>query len=406
MTSHRITFPNAAGVPLAGRLDLPDAATPRAFALFAHCFTCSKDLRAVRRIASALTDRDIAVLRFDFTGLGQSGGAFADTTFSTNTDDIVAAAAWLEEHHGPAQLLIGHSLGGAAVLRAAPRIAASRAVVTIGAPAEPEHVARLLTDARDTIEESGEAEVQLAGRPFRIKREFLEDLASASTIDTAGRLGRALLVMHAPQDLQVGVENARAIYTAARHPKSFVSLDGADHLLTAPADAAYAGAMIATWADRYLIPGQAPEPVDAEGHAVVVATGPTGFRTAVHLGPHRLVADEPVSVGGTDDGPSPYDLLMAALGTCTSMTLRMYADRKGLPLEGVRVRLRHSKMHARDCAECESTTGRIDRIERVIELLGDLSDVQRSRLMEIADKCPVHKTLHGEVHVQSTLRPA
>lgn len=405
MTSTPVTFPNADGQLLAGRLDLPSAGAPRAFALFAHCFTCSKDLRAARRIAQALTDDCIGVLRFDFTGLGQSEGDFADTTFSSNTADLVAAARWLAEHHQAPALLIGHSLGGAAVLRVAPEIPSCTAVVTIGAPAEPSHVGKLLRSSREEIEAEGEAVVELAGRPFRIRRQFLEDLEAADGIDRIGRLRRALLVLHAPRDLQVSVDNARAIFTAAKHPKSFVSLDSADHLLTDPADAAYAGRIIATWAARWLPPIEGPDELDLEDHAVITATGASGFRTEIRMGPWGLIADEPAALGGGDEGPTPYDLLTASLGACTSMTLRMYADRKGLPLEGVRVRLRHAKIHARDCEECETTTGRVDRIERSIELIGDeLTDAQRQRMLEIADKCPVHKTLHNEVDLRSTLR--
>lgn len=407
MNTRRITFPNADGLMLAGDLDLPDSGTIRAFALFAHCFTCSKDLRAVRRIARALLDEDVAVLRFDFTGLGHSEGDFADTTFSSNTDDLVAAAAWLASNHAGPSILIGHSLGGAAVLRAAPRIPSSVAVVTIGAPAEPGHVAKLLRSSQAEIEANGQAEVELAGRRFRIKKEFLQDLESADSIDRVADLRRALLVMHSPRDLQVGIANARAIYAAAKHPKSFIGLDGADHLLSEPADAQYAGRMIGAWAARYLPPGDEPTAAGhgLDGHAVLAATGDHGFRTELRLGRHHLVADEPESVGGADEGPTPYDLLNAALGACTSMTLRMYADRKGLLLEGVRVRLRHSKVHATDCAECETKAGRVDRIDREIELIGPLTDAQRARLLEIADKCPVHRTLHSEVQVLSELRP-
>ena len=406
MSTLHVSFPNADGVTLAGRLDLPDAAAPRAFALFAHCFTCSKDLRAVRRIAQALTDHDIGVLRFDFTGLGHSEGDFADTTFSSNTDDLVAAAQWLAAHYEAPSILIGHSLGGGAVLRVATRIPSSKAVVTIGAPAEPEHVAQLLRSSREQIERDGTAEVELAGRRFNIRKEFLEDLEAAESISRVADLRRALLVMHSPRDLQVGIENAQAIYVAARHPKSFVTLDDADHLMTDPRDALYAGRMIATWVERYLTeePPSAVDEHDLEGHAVLAATGATSFRTELRLGRHRLVADEPESVGGGDEGPTPYDLLNAALGACTSMTLRMYADRKKLPLHGVKVRLRHSKIHAADCAECETKTGKVDRIEREIELVGPLTDEQRTRMLEIADKCPVHRTLHNELKVVSRLR--
>ncbi|MCO4772504.1 MAG: OsmC family protein [Deltaproteobacteria bacterium] len=406
MSTLRVRFPSVEGHSLAGRLDLPTTSKPRAFALFAHCFTCSKDLRAVARIARTLTAHGIAVLRFDFTGLGASEGEFADTTFSSNTDDLVAAAEWLAAEHEAPSILIGHSLGGAAVLRAAERIPSSTAVVTIGAPAEAGHVARMLVEDRETIEREGSATVQLAGRRFCIRREFLEDLEAVSGLGPIATLRRALLVMHSPLDKVVGIQNAKRIYTAAKHPKSFVTLDDADHLLTSARDAEYAARMIAVWVERYLDDDETaiPEPGDPgpavpEGE-VHTATGSGGFRTEVKAGRHRMIADEPASVGGTDEGPTPYGYLLAALGACTSMTLRMYAERKGWPLEEACVHLTHAKVHALDS---EGRTGRIDRIERTLELRGPLDVEQRARLVEIADKCPVHRTLHGDPEVVTHL---
>jgi putative redox protein len=396
MSTERLTFPGALGDALAARLDRP-ATAPRATALFAHCFTCSKDFKAVRRISQALIDEGIAVLSFDFTGLGESEGDFADTNFSSNVDDLEAAARFLEEGVGAPSLLIGHSLGGAAALAVAHRLDSVRAVASIAAPSDPAHLVSTLERAAPALGTSDEAEVTLAGRSFTIRRQLLEDLEAQRLTTLVRDLGRPLMIFHSPVDAIVGIEHAAALYQAARHPKSFVSLDTADHLLlNDPADAALVGSVMAAWAGRYLpeVPGHG----DQEG-TVVVETGASGYFTDIHAGHHHLAADEPRSVGGSDRGPTPYDLLLSALGACTTMTLRMYADRKGWPLEGVRARLRHEKIHATDCADCETTAGFIDRIERDLELTGPLDDGQRRRLLDIADKCPVHKTLSSETVV-------
>jgi uncharacterized OsmC-like protein/alpha/beta superfamily hydrolase len=409
--SERLEFPGSQGSALAARLDLPES-TPRAYALFAHCFTCSKDVLAAARISRALTDFGIAVLRFDFTGLGQSGGDFANTNFSSNVEDLVHAADYLRAHYAAPSLLIGHSLGGAAVLAVTHRIPEVRAVATIGAPADPDHLAHLLRESRAEIAALGEAEVQLSGRTFRIRRQFLDDIAAQPQAERIRSLGAALLVMHSPTDTTVDSDNARRIYEAARHPKSFVALDGADHLLTKPTDAAYAAAMLATWAGRYAFtpraepaehadqPAQPAQPEPAEGLVVVSESGTGAFAQNVAVGRHRLAADELAPIG-TDTGPSPYDFLLAGLGACTSMTVRMYAQRKKWPLERVTVSLRHSRIHAQDCANCETETGQVDRIERVIHFDGDLDDDQRQRLLEIADKCPVHRTLRSETIIDT-----
>ncbi|HEX6197298.1 MAG TPA: alpha/beta fold hydrolase [Jiangellaceae bacterium] len=403
--SQRVTFTATGGEELAGRLDLP-AGPPRAVALFAHCFTCGKDVIAASRIARALTDLDIAVFRFDFTGLGESDGEFANATFSSNVADLVRAADHLRRTLAAPGLLVGHSLGGAAVIAAADQIPEVQAVVTISAPADPTHVTDLFTEDRERIEEEGQATVQIGGRPFPVRREFLDDISAQPQGERLRRLDAALLVMHAPTDKIVGIDNAREIFDNARHPKSFVSLDDADHLLSRRGDAAYAATVIGAWADRYLpARPESPQGEDVEPGTVVVAeTGPLSQR--IQAGRHIMVADEPTSAGGEDTGPTPYGLLLAALGACTSMTVRMYANRKEWPLESTTVTLKHSRIHAADCADCETREGRLDHVERVIQLDGDLDDEQRARLIEIANKCPVHRTLRSEVVIDTVAAPA
>jgi putative redox protein len=388
---------------LAARLERP-AGEARAVALFAHCFTCTKEILAAKRIASALAERGIAVLRFDFTGLGSSEGEFANTNFSSNVDDLVAAADHLRATLAAPKILVGHSLGGAAVLAAAEQIGEATAVATIGAPADPAHVQHLFADHAEAIASEGEAEVQLAGRAFRIKKQFLEDIEGQRLEARIKGLGKALMVMHAPLDQTVSIDNAAHIFQAAKHPKSFVSLDDADHLLTRRADADYAAEVIAAWASRFLPPAErenAPETED--GEVLVRESGEGRFAQQILAGGHRLTADEPPAVGGGDRGPTPYGLLLAGLGACTSMTLRLYADRKGWPLERVTVRLKHDKIHAQDCESCETTEGRIDHIARELTIDGPLDADQRHRLLEIADKCPVHKTLHSEVAIETKI---
>jgi putative redox protein len=402
-SSSPVSFPGAFGTMLAARLDAP-AGPPLAFALFAHCFTCSKESKAAATISAALAERGIAVLRFDFTGLGGSEGDFANTNFTSNVDDLVAAADFLRREHQAPALLVGHSLGGTAVLAAAPRIAEAAAVATLGSPFDPEHVLALLKGSVGTIESEGDATVDLAGRAFRIKRQFLEDIRAQKVGAAAGRLGKALMVMHSPRDTLVNIDNASRIFLAARHPKSFVSLDPADHLLTRREDAGYAGQLLAAWAARYLpSPRTEAAPSAKPGKVLVRETREGKFTNQIFVGAHVVRADEPVAAGGLDTGLSPYDLLCASLGACTSMTLRMYADLKGIPLERVSVELRHEKIHAADCAECETREGKIDLIDRSIALEGNLDAQQRQRLLEIADKCPVHRTLHSEVLIRTGL---
>lgn len=397
MPTLNVEFPGSQGTPLAARLDLPSA-PPRAYALFAHCFTCSKESRAAAYVGRALADAGIALLRFDFTGLGDSAGEFAETTYSSNVADLTAAADWLRREHAAPGLLIGHSLGGAAVIAAAADIPEVRAVVTLNAPADPRHVLQHIDDAA-TGDGDADATVQIEGRPFRVKRSFLADVEEQRQSDRIRALGRALLVMHAPADTVVGIDQATAIYTTARHPKSFVSLDGADHLLTDRGHARWAAGVMAAWAARYL-DDAAQEPGDVPEGAVRSTERGTGkFAVRVETAAHAIHADEPARYGGDDGGMSPYELLSAALGTCTVMTLRMYADRKQLPLARASATVVHSKVHAVDCAECETRDAKIDRLERTLVLEGDLSDEQRARLLEIADRCPVHRTLEGHIEV-------
>ncbi|MDN5005027.1 alpha/beta fold hydrolase [Bradyrhizobium sp. GCM10027634] len=401
MPTERFQFTGEGGHQLAAALELPDG-EPAAYALFAHCFTCGKDTLAAKRISVALAARGIAVLRFDFTGLGSSEGDFANSTFSSNVADLVRAADHLRATRKAPSLLIGHSLGGAAILAAAGKIPEATAVATIAAPSDPAHVTGLFKEHIDNIRTQGEVEVLLAGRPFRIKREFLDDIAEHELMKDITGLHKALLIMQSPVDDTVGIDNATRIFVSAKHPKSFVSLDQADHLLSKAADTLYVADVIATWASRYIDtaqPGKAMDLAEEARKVVVQETRKSKFNQAITVGPHRLVADEPVAAGGEDAGPGPYDFLLAGLGACTSMTMRLYADRKSLPLDRVTVTLKHSKIHATDCAECETREGMLDQIDRDIAMDGALDAEQRKKLMEIADKCPVHRTLTSEIRI-------
>jgi uncharacterized OsmC-like protein/alpha/beta superfamily hydrolase len=408
MPSERIEFLSSQGDALAGRLDTPDRPA-QAWAVFAHCFTCSKDSKAAAYVARALAEAGFGVLRFDFTGLGGSGGDFANTHFSSNVDDLLAAADWLREHHGAPALLIGHSLGGAAVLAAAHRVADCQAVVTVAAPFDPAHVTHQLGDGLRVIEAEGEAEVSLAGRQFKVRRAFLQDLAGQPQAERIAALAKPLLILHAPLDQTVGVDNARQIFETAAHPKSFVALDGADHLLNNAQDAQFAASLIAAWSKRYVAVGEPPggaapkdnlsETSAGPGVVLVSERGTGRFTQTVSAGQHQFLMDEPASMGGDDQGPTPYDMLNAALGACTAMTVRMYAQRKQWPLASVRVALVHDKVHAADVEDCETGAAKVDQIVRVVELRGDLDGSQRARLIEIADQCPVHRTLHSAVQV-------
>lgn len=434
MPTESIRFPGAGGVDLSARIDRPVHGPVRGWALFAHCFTCGKSLKPVVHIARALNQEGIGVLRFDFTGLGESDGDFADTSFSSNVDDLVAAGRFMAGRGEAPGLLIGHSLGGAAVLHAAHHLPSVQAVATIGAPSEPSHVLGHLAGSEAEIRARGEATVQLGGRSFQVKQQFLDDLQESRMEEAVRTLGRPLLVLHSPVDAVVGIDHAAKLFLMARHPRSFVSLDDADHLLLDERDSRYAARVIAGWVSRYMGTGAAftsdgvappqaepPEdaapplpaepPVDAAppppespvaGERVVVRTPTGGFRTDLWADGHYLVADEPRSVGGTEEGPTPYDYLVSALGACTTMTLQMYAARKGWPLEEARTVLRHRRLHAGDearLADEEQDDPRLDRVVREVELLGPLTPEQRSRLMEIADRCPVHRTLDAGVAI-------
>ncbi len=399
--SERVEFPNAQGEQLAGALALPAGPNVRAVALFAHCFTCGKNSLAASRISRALSDLGIAVLRFDFTGLGNSQGDFGNTGFAANVEDLVAAADFLRDRYQAPALLIGHSLGGTAVLKAAGAIAEARAVVTIGSPASPAHVVAQF--GTGTAQPDDRLALSLGGREFSVRRDFAEGFAGQTVDAEIHNLRKALLVLHAPLDAVVGIDQASGIFGAARHPKSFVSLDSADHLLTNRQDADYVAATIAAWAHRYLPePAQDSAPAVARGAVAVRELGP-GFLTEVRSDDHRWLADEPRSVGGSNEGPDPYEHLLAALGTCTSMTLRMYADRRKLPLTGIQVSLSHRREHLTDCENCEDANKRIDVLQRTITLEGDLDPAQRQRLLEIADRCPVHRTLENDMRIDTEL---
>ena len=404
MKSTQITFPNAQGKKLSARIDLPADRKPMHFALFAHCFTCSKDLHAVRNISRALTGAGFGVLRFDFTGLGHSEGEFSETDFSSNVTDLHSAMEYLAAEHIAPELIIGHSLGGAAAIVAGSESKTIKAVATIAAPGDIGHISKLFRGDIEKIKAEGHAEVNIGGRPFTIARSFLEDLEKRNLTDILGNLRKPILIVHSPQDTVVGIDNAAVLFQAARHPKSFLSLDGADHLLSDSNDSNYAGRMIAAWSRRYL-PMEQPEEELQSDMPVVVHIANEKYTTQVLANGHHLTADEPESAGGNNYGPSPYDLLSAALGACTAMTMKMYAERKKWDLEEAYVHLKHGKTHAQDCADCEEgNTSKIDRFERMVELHGNLDDAQRKRLLEIADRCPVHRTLHETVEVVTWLK--
>lgn len=408
-TASTCRFANERGQQLHARLERP-LGTVLATAVFAHCFTCSKDLKAARQLSRSLARRGIAVLSFDFAGIGSSDGEFAATTFSTDVDDLVAAASYLEESLAAPSLLVGHSLGGAAVLMAATRLDSVQAVATIGAPADVGHITSMFTDDLEQIEQDGQAEVELAGRRFTISRGFVDALRAIDLTDVVGRLRIAKLFLHAPLDNTVGIDNASTLYTAARHPRSFVGLDGADHLLTDPADARYAADMIATWAQRQLpdVPSLdddtplARADGDYDDHGARSVTS-THLQADVTSRGFLLRADEPSSAGGAETGPTPYDYLAAGLASCTTMTIEMYVARKGWAMDAAHTEVTFDRVHADDCEDCEHGDGHIERFDRTVRVTGDLTDEQREKILSIANRCPVHRTLEGTIEVHTSL---
>ncbi len=406
MQFQKLYFKNPNGKRLAARLDLPLDEKPTAFAIFAHCFTCTKNLNAVVNIDRALSMNGIAVLRFDFTGLGESEGDFSETNFSTNVADLIAASDFLKEAYEAPRLLIGHSLGGAAVIQAAEKIPSAEAVSTIAAPAQIHGLFSFIDGPRlEKLEKDGETAINISGRDFKIKKQFIEDLRQNRMEEAIRNLRRPILIFHSPLDQVVSIDNAAKIFTAARHPKSFISLDKADHLLSNREDSLYVGSVLGAWVSKYLEISEKKYPqLELSDNRIVARTGKTGFRTEIIANGHSLVADEPVSVGGANSGPTPYDLLVSALGACTGMTLRMYADHKTLPLDAVIVRLRHQKIHAEDCQDCEDPKSKIDFIEREIELQGDLDQPAKQKMLEIANRCPVHRTLESRSRIASKLK--
>lgn len=413
MPRTQVLFYNKQNESLSGLLELPNARID-CYAIFAHCFTCSKDGIAATYISRALAENGVAVLRFDFTGLGNSAGDFPNTNFSSNLDDLFAAAEFLQENYAAPQILIGHSLGGSAVLAVAKQIESVRAVVTINSPATAEHVKHLFDDAHNEILNNQSAKVSLGGRSFTIQKQFIEDLDRHNTLDHIKELGKALLVFHSPVDQIVSIDEATRIYVAAKHPKSFITLDQADHLLSDKGDANYVAAVITAWVSRYLADSFSSESASTNSHqddalpiiepgTVIVRERDKKFAREIFTQQHRLVSDEPVEQGGADSGANPYELLLAALGSCTSMTLRMYANHKKLDLEAIEVTLRHSRVHLDDCETCDDKNTLVDKIDREIKLVGRLDDDQRKRLLEIADKCPVHKTLVNEIVIETKL---
>ncbi|MEM7068264.1 MAG: bifunctional alpha/beta hydrolase/OsmC family protein [Pseudomonadota bacterium] len=403
-TTQKLEFEGSLGAQLSARLDLPERPV-KAYAIFAHCFTCSKDLHATRKISASLSDTGIAVLRFDFTGLGRSGGEFASTNFSSNREDLIVAANYLRDNFEAPSLLIGHSLGGAAVLSVAGDIPEVKAVATIGAPAEAEHVVHNFGVKLDEISQSGEAEVSLGGRQFSIRKQFLDDLKANDVLDKVSNLRKPVLVMHSPIDDTVGVENATQIFMAAKHPKSFVSLDKADHLVSKDEDANFAASIIAAWSQKYVSDSAPAEKEITEGTVRIIETGVGKFQNRVLAGSHQLLADEPKSVGGDDTGPTPYGYLAAALGACTSMTMRIYADFKKIDIGKITVDVSHNKIHAKDCETCThdemAAGGKIDVFERKITVEGLEDEQLKAKMLEIADKCPVHKTLEKSAKVST-----
>ncbi|AGC78444.1 putative redox protein [Nonlabens dokdonensis] len=402
MNFEKVSFKNANGYDLSGRMELPADRQPHNYAIFAHCFTCSKNFSATKNITRALTTSGYSVLRFDFTGLGDSDGDFADTNFSGNVEDLLAAIDYLKDNYKAPSLLIGHSLGGAAVIFASAKASSIKAVATIGAPSDTKHVRHLFGDQLEAIIENGEATVQLSGRPFKIKEQFLRNINEQEVTKKLQELRKPILIAHSPQDTTVGIQHAEKLYHAAIHPKSFVSLDGADHLLLDKVDSKYIGEVIASWAKRY-VSQETENDLKTRDQVAASLGNEEAFTTQIVAGKHYLTADEPESVGGNDFGPTPYDLLSSGLAACTVMTIQMYAKRKKWIIENVECHITYDKQHALDCQNCEEDTAKIDTFTRSIKITSTLDDKQLQRILQIADKCPVHKTLHSETQIITKL---
>lgn len=402
MKQSKLKIPNAQGHLLNAYLELPADQKPTHYAIFAHCFTCSSNFNAARNISHALTSHGFGVLRFDFTGLGSSEGDFADSHFSANVEDLLWVHQYMKKYYAAPSLMVGHSLGGAAVLVAAAQLEAIKAVATIGAPAHVDHVKQHFSTPVEKADTKDEIAVHIGERPFMINRTFLAELEKTDLLATIKTLKKPLLIFHAPFDKTVGIENARDLYHNALHPKSFVSLDGADHLLSQKADSLYVGDVIGAWVKRYFEDAPAsdlnPDGEQLVGHLNLMEDH---FTTFIQTQRHSIVADEPESVGGDDFGPSPYDLLSASLAACTAMTLKLYAQRKKWPLEEVYVYITHSKKHVKDMDA--AAPAYLDHMTKKLYLIGDLSDEQKARLLDIAAKCPVHKTLSSKVIFESSL---
>ena len=404
MNTVRLEIENRKGLKLQAYLELPANQKPNHFAIFAHCFSCNSNFNAVKNISRSLSNHGFGVLRFDFTGLGRSEGEFAESHFSANVEDLLDVSAFLEKNYKAPSLLVGHSLGGAAVIVAASKLENVKAVATVGAPATVGHVTHLFSHGIDDIPEKGEVEVKIGGRPFKINQEFVNDFSKTDLPEIIKDLRKPLLVMHAPFDKVVGIENAHEIYHNAIHPKSFVSLDDADHLLSRPKDSIYVGKMIGTWVERYF-EQEENKMISTEGEQLVGHLNllEDNFTTSIQTKKHSFIADEPESVGGEDFGPSPYDFLSAGLAACTVMTLKMYAERKKWDLQEVFVYITYSKKHSDDLDIAVDTPTRFDHLKKKLKFIGNLDEKQRQRLKEIAAKCPVHKTLQSKIIIETEL---
>ncbi|WP_033960001.1 bifunctional alpha/beta hydrolase/OsmC family protein [Psychroserpens jangbogonensis] len=404
MKNQKLQIVNKKGIKLQAYLELPANQKPNYFAIFAHCFTCSSTLSAVKNISRSLTNYGFGVLRFDFTGLGRSEGEFADSHFSANVDDLIAVNDFLKENYQAASLLVGHSLGGAAVLVAASKLDNIKAVATIGAPANVDHVKHLFSHGIDKVSEKGKVEVNIGGRPFKIDEDFVSDFDKTDLPAIVKTLRKPLLILHSPVDTIVGIKNAEQLYHNAHHPKSFVSLDNADHLLSKSEDSKYVGNVIATWVERYF---ETKENIMLEtngeqlvGHLNLIEDN---FTTSIQTKTHSMIADEPASIGGDDFGPSPYEYLNAGLVACTAMTLKLYAQRKQWDLQEVFVYVTHSRKHSDDLGIETNKPKYLDHITKKLKFVGDLDDIQKERLKEIASRCPVHKTIASEVIFETTI---